>query len=127
MAITLSTAAREGACNGIVDLLDAATADFQFLDGATPIVVIDCAVPAFGASSVGVATLAGTPRTGTATDSSTTPGVDVFNVRDSADATIFSGSAGGTGSGADVEFDNAIVLTDQVVNLTSFTLTVPAS
>ena len=133
MAITLTTGARNAACNGIVDLVDVgsgAEGDFQFLDGATPIVVINCQAKgsgAFGNAAVGVAALAATPRTGTASANSSAPGVDVFNVRDADDATVFSGVASGPGGGGDIEFDNAVVLQDQVVNLTSFSLTVPAS
>lgn len=131
MAVTLSTAARNAAADAIVDLVDGgsgdSTGDFQFLDGASPIVIIDTAATAFGAAATGVATLAGVPLSGTATGDSSSPGIDVFNVRNKSNATIFSGSCSGAGGGGDIEFDNAIVLTDQVVNLTSLTFTMPAS
>ena len=128
MAITLATGARNAACDAIVDLIDVSTpGNFRFLDGASPIVIIDTAATAFGAANTGVATLASTPLSGVATGDSSTPGIDIFEARDGADATVFSGSCSGSGGGGDIEFDNAIVLTDQVVNLTAFTLTVPAS
>ena len=130
MAITLSTAARNAACDAIVDLLDQGDGNngsFEFLDGSTPIVIINTQEPAFGAASNGTAALAGTPLSGTATGDSSAPGIDTFNARDQDEETIFSGSCSGSGGGGDIEFDNALVLTDQVVNLTSFTLTVPAS
>lgn len=128
MAITLTTGARNAACDAIVDLIDVSTpGNFRFLDGATPVVIIDTAATAFGAAATGTAALAGTPLTGTATGDSTAPGIDVFEARNGADANVFTGTCSGTGGGGDIEFDNALVLTDQVVNLTGFSLTVPAS
>lgn len=133
MGITLSTGARNAACNAIVDLLDVgsgAAGDFRFLDGASPIVIIDCQAKgsgAFGAASNGAAALAATPRSGVASGDSSSPGIDIFEARDADDAVVFSGTCSGTGGGGDIEFDNALVLTGQTVNLASFTLTQPAS
>jgi hypothetical protein len=62
MAVTHSTAAKDAACNAVVDLLDGAGSKLIFrLSGSlgspgTEVATLTFATPAFGASSSGVAT-----------------------------------------------------------------------
>ena len=67
MTITLGTPARNASCNGAVDLLDAGsgTAKFRIRANTTTLCDISLPNPAFGSASVGVATAAGLPLSGT--------------------------------------------------------------
>ena len=65
----LGTAARNAACDAIVDLVDAAVAGTGYVeirDSTTVLVTIQLQDPAFGASSSGTATLLGVTLSGTA-------------------------------------------------------------
>jgi hypothetical protein len=127
---TLSTAARDAACNGIVDLIDGGTGAGNFLltdtdgGGGSTLAEITLNATAFGASSTGTATLdvsgglsASASGTGTAAGFALRTGT--------ADTVVVSGSVG-TGS-EDVTIDNTSVTNGQTVNLNAITITVPAS
>lgn len=127
MAITLTEAARDAACNAIVGSLDAGsgTASCVFWQngvGGTPLATFDLASPAFGASSTGTATLQGVTLTATAAD---TGAVNAFSFEDRDGITVFDGSVGTEGT--DITIDSTSITSGQQVNLNSFTLTVPAS
>lgn len=127
MAITLTAGARNGACNGVVDLVDVGggTAVLEIYDGAVLAVSINLPNPAFGAAAVGVATAAGLPLAGVAV--ADVPAADNFIVKDRAGANVWTGDAGLSGSGAGVELDNVIIATGQTVTATAWTVTMPAS
>jgi chemotaxis protein CheY-P-specific phosphatase CheC len=129
MAITLSTAARDAACNAIVDLVDGGSGTATLVIGttgmATELATFDLANPAFGASSTGTATLLGTTITDSSADNDGTAAE--FQVQDRDGAVIWSGSVTETGSGGDVTIDNVVIAQGQTVNLTGFTFTQPAS
>jgi hypothetical protein len=127
MAITLTTAARNAACNGIVDLTDigAAAAGTLVLfaggAGGTTLATFTLSGTAFGAASTGTATLAGTPLSATASGTGT---ANAFMLRDQDAAEVLRGTV--ATSAADIVIDNTSIVTGQTVNLTSFTFTVPA-
>lgn len=123
MAITLSTAARNAACDAVVDLVDAGggAGKVRIRASTTTLCDITLANPAFGSASVGVATAAGMPKTGTAGATGTADG---FQILDSTGAVLWSGTAGT--SGTDMVLDNTSIASGQTVNLTSFTHTQPA-
>lgn len=124
MAVTLSTAARNAACDAVVDLVDggAAAGKVRIRASSTTLVDITLSDPAFGAASSGVATAAGLPLSGTAGAAGT---ADNFQVLDSDNNVIWSGTAGT--SGTDMILDNTSIANGQTVNLTAFTHTQPAS
>lgn len=124
MAVTLSTAARNAACDAVVDLVDGGggAGKVRIRASSTTLVDITLANPAFGSASVGVATAASLPKSGTASATGT---ADNFQVLDFANTVLWSGSAGT--SGTDMILDNASIASGQTVNLTAFTHTQPAT
>jgi hypothetical protein len=130
----ISTAARNAACNGIVDLLDvgAAAAALTVRTGAPPTNVADAdsgtllatltfSDPAFGNAATGVAT-ASAITNGTAVASGT---AGHFRAKDSDANTIFQGTAGEAGDTPDLVFDESAIVLGGVVAVSSFTVTVP--
>jgi hypothetical protein len=87
----LSTAARNAACNAIVDLIDVGTpvGHVEIRDGSTVLVDIELGATAFGSAATGVATLAGVPLSGTAVAAGD---ADNYIVYDGDDAAIWSGT-----------------------------------
>jgi hypothetical protein len=126
---TLSSAARVAACNAIVVLIDVSPpGDFLLTDtaggGGVTIATIDLSNPAFTSPPVaGVATLDVSPvPTATAVATDTAAG---WALRDGAGTVVISGTIG-TGS-EDLDIDNASITSGQTINITSMTVTVPAS
>lgn len=128
MAISHSTAAR----NGMADSVDAsvntgttdAGGDFVIIESAGPtdLVSIILQDPAFGAAAAGVITLAGTPLSNTAGATGT---ADTFEIRNRDNAVVIDGTVTATGGGGDVEIDNTSIASGQTVELTSLTWTAP--
>lgn len=132
----ITAAARNAACNAIVDLLDAgvgsakiniysgtqpATADTA-LSGNTLLATITCSATAFGSASSGVATLAGTPLSTTAVATGT---ATFFRATTGSDVAVFDGSVG-TAS-ADLILNTTALTSGNTVQITSTsTVTVPA-
>jgi hypothetical protein len=127
MAITLSTAAREAACDAIVDLVDDGEAEgtgaLVIKDGSTVLVTIALGATAFGNSSSGVATASGLPLSGTAVADGD---ADSYDVVDSDGTVIWSGVASMSGGGGDLILNNTNIATDQTVTISSWTFTQPA-
>jgi hypothetical protein len=91
-APVLGTAARNAACDGIVDLVDAGvsgTGYVEIRDRTTVLVTIQLQDPAFGAAAAGVATLIGVPLSGTAGATGT---ADNYIAYDDDDNVIWTGS-----------------------------------
>jgi hypothetical protein len=128
MAITLSTAARNAACNAVVDAIDGGSPGKLVLKSAGDVVLCTITLnnPAFGAAATGVAALdtsGGLSGTGEAAAGGGTAATK-FDFTTSADATIFSGTVG-VGSG-EIQMDNNSVAEAQVVNVTGYNHTQPA-
>jgi hypothetical protein len=120
MAITLQNNARNAAADAIAALHDSGTLVFQTSGDAT-VATIGFASTAFGAASSGTATAnTMTPDTNAAGGTTTK-----FITRTSASATILAGTVGT--SGTDITIDNTVVPSGVTVDLTSFSITVPAS
>jgi len=120
MAIILENNARNAACDAIATLHDSGTLEFQTSVGAE-VATIGFDTTAFGAAVAGVATANDLTPDTDATGGTTTQ----FVTKTSAAATILSGSVGT--SGTDIIIDNTAVSSGVTVDLTSFTITVPAS
>ena len=132
MAYRLGTAARDAACNAIVDLLDVGgVGTIQIRTGAQPATVatalggtllgtLTFSATAFGASSTGVATAAAI-TSDTSADASGTAGHAVlitFAGTNHSDADC----AMGSGS---FNFDNNVIVAGGVIAISSMTVTVP--
>lgn len=129
MAVTLATAARNAACDAIVDLLDGgtgdATGDIAFSTSApATLCVCTLAATAFGAASSGVAT-AGTIASGTVSGSSNPSTVALALFRNKANAEIFRCAVGTSGS--DINLSSVSVNDGDTITVSSLTFTVPAS
>lgn len=128
MALTLSTAARNAACDAVVDLTDAgatdAGGDLVIRDsGNVELAIFVLDAPAFGAAATGTASLLGLPKTVTAAATGT---ADNALLRDRDNTDIITGLTVGT-SGTDVTIDNTSINSGQDVTLNSGSVTMPAS
>lgn len=121
---TLSTAARNVACDAVVDLVDAGTPPGKILLRAsgTTVCTINFETTAYGAASTGVATAANFPKSNTA---AATGVLDNYVIENAAGTDIITGTIG-EGSG-DISFDNTDINSGQTVTLSSLTHTQPAS
>jgi hypothetical protein len=134
----LGTTMRDGACNGIVDAIDGGTPPgrLEHRTGAQPTNVSDASSgtllgtnlfsnPAFGASSTGVAT-ASAITSDTNADASGTAGY--FRIYTGAGADTAALCQGNTStSGADLNFDNNVIVAGGTIAISAFTVTVPIS
>ena len=124
MAVTLTTAARNAACNAIVDLVDAGagagTLVFYAADTTTEVATLTFSDPAFGNAATGVATASAITSDTSATGGTTT----VAKFLDS-DATEVLRCTVGT-SGADINLSNNVIAANETVAITALTVTVPA-
>lgn len=131
----ISTAARNAACDGIVDLIDggAGAGTCAIRTGAPPTNVSD----ADSGTLLGTLTFSdpafGNAATGTATANSITSDTDAdasgdaghFRVKDSDATTIFQGTAGEAADTPDMTFDNKTIVAGGTIAISSFTVTVP--
>lgn len=123
MAVTLSTASRDAACNAVVDKCDQGSGAGKLkirTSGAALLVTIPLSDPAFGASSAGVATAAGLPLSAAASGTGT---ADNAEVTDSDDTVLWSGTLAAMG----LTLDNTSINSGQTVTISSWTHTQPAS
>lgn len=124
MAITLETAARNAACDAVVDLLDGGTIEYQTA-GSVEVATLGLGTPAFGAASGGSAT-----ANAITSDTNATGGTVAKAVfKASGGATIFTVSVTGPGGGGEIEATSTESLTfgaGDTAALSSFTHTQPA-
>lgn len=128
MAVTLTTGARNAACDAIVDLCDAGAgaAHLKIYTTAlgTLLANLTMSDPAFGAAATGVAT-ASTISDDTSADATGTAAE--FTIEDSDTNEVFRGSVTVTGGGGDIELNTVSITSGDTVSISAFTVTVPAS
>ena len=120
----LTTAARNAACNAIVDLVDggsgAGTIQFE-TSGDAEVATLTFSDPAFGSASTGVAT-----ASATTSDTSATGGtIAQASIYDSSSTKIWENTAGT--SGTEFILSSTSIGAGDTVSCSSFTVTVPAS
>lgn len=124
MSITNSTAAKNAACDAVVDLLDSGagangTLEILDTDGTTVLVTFNLPSPAFGSASDGDAeanaiTDASASASGTAAS---------YRAKDTDGNVVWTGSVTATGGGGDMILDNTSINAGQNVSITSWTHT----
>jgi len=143
VATRISTAARSAACDAVVDLVDGGSGAgvIRVYSGTQPagpstspsgtlLAEFTLSDPAFGAASSGVATLDVTPAL---TDTGITDGTaGWFRLLDSTEAAgtglgVLDGSVTATGGGGQLELNTVAISTGVNVEITSGTVTMPAS
>jgi hypothetical protein len=143
MALSISVAARNAGCDAIVDLIDGGSGAgvirvYTGTKPATPatsptgtlLAEFTCSDPAFGAASSGVATLDITPAL---TDTGIAAGTaGYFRICDSTEAAgtglgVVDGTVTATGGGGDLTLNSTTISVGVAVEVTSGTITMPAS
>jgi hypothetical protein len=137
MTTRLPDASQQAAADAVVDRIDVGgagslkiytgsqPADADTTPAGTLLVTIALAATAFGsASSAGTATLASTPRTGTAVAAGT---AGCFEVLSGGGLKVFQGTVTATGGGGDLTVDNTSIASGQTVNISSLTYTQPGT
>lgn len=122
MGVTLETAARNAAVDGVVDLLDAGNIQFQTSAHGE---VAECALnaTAFGAASSGTAT-----ANAISDDTNTTAGTIAHaHIRTSADASLIIATCGIAASGEPFILSNLTFGNGDTLEVDSLTITQPAS
>jgi len=125
---TLTTAARNAACNAVVDLLDIGATNPQgqavFRTAANAAVAtLALSNPAYGAAATGVATASAITSDTNAAGGTTTH----LTMEDRNAAEVFQLTVTGTGGGGDIELSGGTVVTaGTTVSITSLTHTQPA-
>lgn len=134
----LSTAARNGACNGIVDLVDGGTGAgrIEIRVGAIPTNVADASsglllgtltfsLTSFGAANTGVATAAAITSDTSADNSGTAGYFRVYAGAAADTAALFQGTCGLAAATPDMTFDNTTIVAGGTIACSVFTVTVP--
>lgn len=137
MATRISVAARSAAADAVVDLLDggAGAGTLEIRTGAQPatpataasgtlLATLTLSDPAFGAASSGVAT-ASAITDDTSADATGTAGW--FRAKDSSGNAVIDGDITGTGGGGNMELDSTSIVSGGLVEVTSWTITMPGA
>ncbi len=132
MAYRLSTAARNAACDALVDLIDSGgTGTIRIrtstqptnvgdADGGTLLGTLTFSATAFGSSSTGTATAAAITSDTNADASGTAGNFRIYN----GSAAIHSDGTCALGSG-DMSFDNNVIVAGGTIACSAFTITIP--
>lgn len=119
---TLATAARNAACDAIVDLLDSGTIEFQ-TSANNEVATLTFGATAFGAAAVGVAT-----ANAITADTSATGGTIAKAVfKTSGAAEVLTATVTVTGGGGDITGTSLAIGAGDTVSISALTVTVPAS
>lgn len=130
MAVTLTTAARNASCDAVVDLIDGGSGDasgdltFATAAAATNLCTCPFSTTAFGSASTGVATAAAITQ-GTVAGSSNPSTIAVALFRNKSNTEIFRCAVGTSGS--DINLTNVSVNNGDTIDVTSLTVTAPAT
>lgn len=121
---TLSTAARNAACNAVVDLLDAGAGAGLLVfrtSGDVEVATLTFSDPAFGNAATGVAT-----ASAITSDTSATGGTTTKATLEDSDATVVLTCTVGT-SGSEINLSSTTIGASDTVSISSLTVTQPAS
>lgn len=120
---TLSTAARNAACDAVVDMLDGGTLEFQTASDVE-VSTLTLGTPAFGAASNGTATAnAMTPDASSTGGGPITKGV----FKDSGGTAVVTVTVSTVGNGGEIELTSTTIAAGEPITISSYTHTQPAS
>lgn len=127
----LTTAARNAACDAVVDLLDVGTGTESELivataASATDLVSIGLGATAFGAAATGVATVTTAPATGSATGFTGTKVAAKFRLVNQSDVKVAEGNVGVAATDFTMAISNTSIAPSDQIQLTAMTVTCPA-
>lgn len=128
MAITLETNARDALANALNTLIDAGTAPelvFETTGDVEVATIVLDATNAFGSASSGVITMTGQPRTDASATGGTTGQFSIYQNVGQGASKVLEGSV--STSGADINISSTSVGATDSVELTTFTITMPAT
>jgi hypothetical protein len=127
MAVSPVTSARNVMIDALVDLVDVgAGANGSFViynAGGAVLASLDFQNPAFGDAAAGSASALGTPLTA---DAGATGEAATFAVLDADGATVWTGTVGISGSGADAIIDTTAISAGDGVQVNGYSITHPA-
>jgi hypothetical protein len=121
---TLSTSARNAACDAVVDLIDAGAGAGALIfrtSGDAEVATLTFSDPAFGNASSGVAT-----ANSITSDTSATGGTTTKATLEDSDANVVLTATVST-SGADINLSSTSIGSGDTVSISSLTVTMPAS
>jgi hypothetical protein len=134
MALTLETTLRDAIANAVDDAINVSATSpltagtLVFRTGDSPqaeVATITFSQPAFGAASTGVITMADAPKSDTDAAGGT---MAVFSIHNGDGVRLLTGTVGDGSPIQDIAFTGGVVVTaGDTVQLTSFTITCPAS
>lgn len=122
MAVTLTTAGRNAAADGVVDLLNNGTISWRASDGTTVLATTTLPANAFGAAASGDALLQGTPLVSAAAVAAGNVGLALFMTSGSAE--LFRCVVGT--SGQDINLTSVAIAIGETITLNSLTYRQPA-
>lgn len=126
MAVTITIAARNAACDAIVDLIDVGSADANgdlviMTSSDVEVATLALTNPAFGAAATGVATAAAISD-----DTNATGGTAAkFKFQDRDNTEVLQGAV--ATSGSDLNLTSVSIGAGDTVSVSSFTVTMPAT
>lgn len=135
MATRIATASRNAAADGVVDRLDAGGAgSVEIRTGTQPATAEDTATgtllatltlpnPAFGSAATGVATANAVAAVAAATSGT----AGWFRAKSGGGATVLDGACTATGGGGDMQLNSTSLTSGVNVQITSWTVTMPAT
>jgi hypothetical protein len=122
MAITHATTTRDALADLIDTLINtgSGTSNFTFRNAqSVTLAVVDLDNPAFGSSSSGAISLAGTPQEGTASHATSNAVCTAFDIKDRNGVAVLSGTVAATG--ADINVSNTTINNGDTCRISSFT------
>ncbi len=128
MGLTLTTATRNVLCNALVDLIDVGTGNGKMLivTGAdVEVATVVFQAPAFGNAATGAAVASTITKDSSATGNASA--VDVCIVEDKDALEVFRGTVTVTAGGGDLELTDLTINATEEVDVTSMTVTQPAT